>query len=68
MSTFNILPVFQLDFPVDYYVGMANGIMLGSLLALAISVGVGRIMNMEFRLPELPFRALRYGKLILMLI
>ena len=41
---------------------------LGSLIAPAISVGVGRVMNMEFRLPELPFRALRYGKLILMLI
>ena len=37
---------------------------LGSLIAPAISVGVGRVMNMEFRLPELPFRALRYGKLI----
>ena len=41
---------------------------LGSLIAPAISVGVGRVMNMEFRLPELPFRALRYGKLILILI
>ena len=37
---------------------------LGSLLPPAISVGVGRVMNIEFRLPELPFRALRYGKLI----
>ena len=37
---------------------------LGSLLAPAITGGVGRVMNMEFRLPELPFRALRYGKLI----
>ena len=37
---------------------------LGSLIAPAISVGVGRVMNMEFRLPELPFRALRYGKLV----
>ena len=41
---------------------------LGSLIAPAISVGVGRVMNLEFRLPELPFRALRYGTLILMLI
>ena len=40
---------------------------LGSLLAPAISVGVGRVMSMEFRLPELPFRALRYGKMSLML-
>ena len=40
---------------------------LGSLLAPAISVGVGRVMSMEFRLPELPFRALRYGKMSLVL-
>ena len=37
----------------------------GSLLAPAISAGVGRVMNMEFMLPELPFRALRYGELSL---
>ena len=37
---------------------------LGSLLARAISGGVGQVTNMEFRLPDLPFRALRYGKLV----
>ena len=37
----------------------------GSLLAPAISSGVGRVMDMEFRLPELPFRRLRYGKLFM---
>ena len=40
---------------------------LGSLLAPAFTVGVGRVMSMEFRLPELPFRALRYGKMSLLL-
>ena len=34
----------------------------GSLLAPAISAGVSRVMNMEFSLPELPFRTLAYGK------
>jgi len=33
---------------------------LGSLIAPAISTGVGRVLTMEFKLPELPFRALRY--------
>ena len=41
---------------------------MGSLIAPAISGGVRRVMNMEFRLPELPFRALRYGTMILKLI
>ena len=35
---------------------------LGSLIAPAISTGVGRVLTMEFKLPELPFRALRYGE------
>ena len=41
---------------------------IGSMLAPAISAGVGRVFsisNMEFKLPELPFRALRYGELLL---
>ena len=41
---------------------------IGSMLAPAISAGVGRVFsisNMEFKLPELPFRALRYGKHLL---
>ena len=38
---------------------------IGSLIAPAISAGVGRVFNMDFELPELPFRAVRYGKYIL---
>ena len=37
---------------------------LGSLLAPTITAGVGRVMDMEFRLPELPIRALRYGEML----
>ena len=37
---------------------------IGSLIVPAISTGVGRVFNMEFELPELPFRAVRYGKQI----
>jgi hypothetical protein len=43
-------------------------VFLGSLIAPVISVGVALVMNMEFRLPDLPFRALEYGKLILIMI
>eukprot|EP00091_Calanus_sinicus_P016901 TRINITY_DN36543_c0_g1_i1.p1 TRINITY_DN36543_c0_g1~~TRINITY_DN36543_c0_g1_i1.p1 ORF type:complete len:164 (-),score=28.27 TRINITY_DN36543_c0_g1_i1:104-595(-) len=56
---------------IGLYGGVGAGVILtavaaaflGSLLAPAISVGVGRVMSMEFRLPELPFRALRYDLL-----